>query len=451
MVSRKNNKNTVINNNNKNIIQICYEKPVKSKSKSKKQKTEKGSSGSSEPKKFLKDNAMDTQPFNLVNSFPNSTGLEDRRARFIDAMRDPTSTKSPYSLFDNGSNTFAREGNTVGAEQPVQPVINQATYFEQPQIRPSFVPRTIREAQRIPIGNSFGNFSGASPINRFDDGLDDEASQASSNYQNSWERQQANQYSENDDDDDDDEEEEEPIYASQSFGVGPVQEEEGQEDLTTVPTRFSEPQEQQAPFMTSPYRMPEEEKEVIIEEQNKAVEELQEEFEEQESENALQQAQQRIQEDKKRQMVSQRQKLAEELQRQKDIDIKYKSVIANLENLIKTDEAAIKAGVKTKDAQVLKASNLRIQIDALLTDPDFTEFDGVKNIKNTKKARTFLKIIKEGSKKIDERIKTIAESNKDDPLKRNAPATRGNIQTFRRGSGSDGVRAGGAARIANMV
>ena len=72
------------------------------------------------------------EAFNLVNSFPNSTGLEDRRARFIDAMRDPFSTKSPYSIFDNGSNTFAREGNTVGAEQPVQPVINQASYFEQP-------------------------------------------------------------------------------------------------------------------------------------------------------------------------------------------------------------------------------------------------------------------------------------------------------------------------------
>ena len=136
------NKNTVINN--KNIIQICCDKPKK------KQKREKGSSGggsgSSEPKKYLKDNAMDTQPFNLVNSFPNSTGLEDRRARFLDAMRDPTSTKSPNSIFDNGSNTFAREGNTVGAEQPVQPVINQATYFEQPQIRPSFVPRTITTA-----------------------------------------------------------------------------------------------------------------------------------------------------------------------------------------------------------------------------------------------------------------------------------------------------------------
>jgi len=53
------NKNTVINNNNKNIIQICYDKPVKSK----KQKREKGSSGGSgEPKKYLKDNFFILKP-----------------------------------------------------------------------------------------------------------------------------------------------------------------------------------------------------------------------------------------------------------------------------------------------------------------------------------------------------------------------------------------------------
>ena len=94
---------------------------------------------------------MESQPINLVNSFPNSTGLEDRRARFFDAMRDPFSTKSPYSIFDNGSNTFAREGNTVGAEVPVQPVINQASYFEQPRT-------VIRSPQRIPA-SSYANFS----------------------------------------------------------------------------------------------------------------------------------------------------------------------------------------------------------------------------------------------------------------------------------------------------
>jgi hypothetical protein len=143
------NKNTVINN--KNIIQICCEKSTK------KQKQESSNQGSrkQKPSSFTKDNEMETQPFNLVNSFPNSSGLGmDRRARFNQAMQDANSTKSPYSLFDNGSNTFERQGNTEGAEQPVQPTINSDTYFEQPQIRPNTfqAPRTvIREGEMMAL------------------------------------------------------------------------------------------------------------------------------------------------------------------------------------------------------------------------------------------------------------------------------------------------------------
>ena len=60
------NKNTVINNNNKNIIQICCEKPTK------KQEQESSNQGSRKQKpSFTKDNEMQSQPFNLVNSFPN--------------------------------------------------------------------------------------------------------------------------------------------------------------------------------------------------------------------------------------------------------------------------------------------------------------------------------------------------------------------------------------------
>ena len=97
-------KSTVINN--KNVIQICCDKQHQNNSNqgSKKQKPS-----------FTKDNEMESQPFNLVNSFPNSSGLGmDRRARFNQAMQDANSTKSPYSLFDNGSNTFERQGNTEG-------------------------------------------------------------------------------------------------------------------------------------------------------------------------------------------------------------------------------------------------------------------------------------------------------------------------------------------------
>ena len=90
-------KSTVINN--KNVIQICCDKQHQNNSNqgSKKQKRS----------NFIKENEMESQPFNLVNSFPNSSGLGmDRRARFNQAMQDPNSTKSPYSLIDNGSNTF---------------------------------------------------------------------------------------------------------------------------------------------------------------------------------------------------------------------------------------------------------------------------------------------------------------------------------------------------------
>ena len=134
-------KSTVINN--KNVIQICCDKQHQNNSNqgSKKQK----------PSSFTKDNEMESQPFNLVNSFPNSSGLGmDRRARFLEAMRDPISTKSPYSIFDNGSNTFAREGNTVGAEQAVMSSISQSDYFQQPRT-------LMRPPQRVPA-SSFANF-----------------------------------------------------------------------------------------------------------------------------------------------------------------------------------------------------------------------------------------------------------------------------------------------------
>ena len=122
------NKNT---NTNNNIIQILLENK---RIKRRKKKTS-GSQGA--PTSYMKDNQMDTKPFNLVNSFPNSSQLDadSRRVRFMQAMRDPFSTKSPYSIFDNGSNTFPIQGNTDGAEAPVYPQLSQDDYFEQPPTR----------------------------------------------------------------------------------------------------------------------------------------------------------------------------------------------------------------------------------------------------------------------------------------------------------------------------
>lgn len=455
------NKNTVINN--KNIIQICCDKPM--------EKQQQDNGKKQKPINYLKDNAMESQPFNLVNSFPNSTGLEDRRARFVDAMRDPTSTKSPYSIFDNGSNTFAREGNTVGAEQPVQPVISQADYFQQPRtlIRPPRLP------QRIPVSEP--PFSAGSPINRYYDELDDDddATQASSIYQNAWERQEQPEDEFNNQDDDIYAYNAEELEGPQNVGgiassteIGPESvvnsyEDEGQEDtysnldLTTGPTRFSETQQQTAPFMRSPYRMPEEtevETEVIpfrMPEETKAQQTQEEEaLTEQQADNALREAERRVEEDNKRRegMSRQRQQLAEELQRQKEIDGKYKSVKKNLEEFIKTTTDALTIKGKTSQpAQVKKTSELKKQILGLLKDPEFIEYEGKKNIGNLRNANKLLQLITDGSKTVEQRIKDI-EGDKKEDIKRVIPKTRGNIQTFKP---AGEVRAGGAARIANMV
>ena len=98
--------------NNKNIIQICYEKVKRKKRKQPSQSQSQAQSEYNESSNVGK--GLNIQP-RFINNFPNSSRLEppdDRRVRFMEAMRNPFSTKSPYSIYDNGSNTFQREGNT---------------------------------------------------------------------------------------------------------------------------------------------------------------------------------------------------------------------------------------------------------------------------------------------------------------------------------------------------
>jgi len=115
-------------NTNNNIIQILLE------NKKAKRRKKESSKSQSAPTSYMKDNQMQSRPLNLVNSFPSSSRLDDQagRVRFMDAMRDPFSTKSPYSIYDNGSNTFARQGETVGAEVPVSSQLRPDDYFEEP-------------------------------------------------------------------------------------------------------------------------------------------------------------------------------------------------------------------------------------------------------------------------------------------------------------------------------
>ena len=425
---------------------------------------------------------MESQPFNLVNSFPNSTGLEDRRARFIDAMRDPFSTKSPYSIFDNGSNTFAREGNTVGAEVPVQPVINQADYFQQPRT-------LIRQPQRVPV-SSFGNFSGASPINRFDDGLDDEASQASSNYQNSWNRQQQIQ-EEN---------------ASPSFGIGPGFEEEYDEEApeykydkvitSAKETRFSN-KPPMPPLYNKPYKnisgemqMREDPIEVDESQYEKQrdgppletrfsnnppmppvnipiqkysqgeAQMIEEPFDDDEAlalvakkekeelgqtEQELLDAQAELDEIafKKGQQQAAYEKLAEELGKQKAILKKYVNVRDKLADLIATGKS-----------KVAKGSDLKTEIKQLLNDPSFTEYSGDKNLRGLADAEKIYNFIKKGSETIEKRIERLAKDKQESPIKRIAPAGTAKISTlssFPRSTSGGKQAGGGAASISNML
>ena len=148
------NKNKTIINN-KNIIQIC------SNLKPRRRKQPKQSNYNN-PAQHL--NTRDNPTlYTPLNTFPNSSSLDDqsRRVRFMEAMRDPTSTKSPYSIFDNGSNTFEREGNTQGSERSiVRPQISQGDYFSAP-----------RALSRPPIQR----FSASSPYD-FNDDLSDMSS-----------------------------------------------------------------------------------------------------------------------------------------------------------------------------------------------------------------------------------------------------------------------------------
>ena len=169
----KSSKNVI---NNKNVIQIYCDRPKRRKKQERRPKS--NNNNDSGIRKYL---TKDYTP-----QFVNSTQLQDdRKVRFIQAMRDPFSTKSPYSIFDDGSNTFQREGKTVGAEQPTLPPISQREYFENPRSLAS------RPTQRFQMGDSFQNSSKFSPIADYSNLINEEEfgdleSVAGSDADNTW-------------------------------------------------------------------------------------------------------------------------------------------------------------------------------------------------------------------------------------------------------------------------
>ena len=153
--------------NNKNIIQICYEKVKRKKRRQPSQSQSQAQSEYNESSNVGK--GLNIQP-RFINNFPNSSRLEppdDRRVRFMEAMRNPFSTKSPYSIYDNGSNTFQREGNTTGVEQEIQPQLSQDDYFQEPRsfMQPPVRPES-RQPQRFQVTSPI---SPISPIGAYDE------------------------------------------------------------------------------------------------------------------------------------------------------------------------------------------------------------------------------------------------------------------------------------------
>lgn len=396
----KSSKNVI---NNKNVIQICCDRPKRRRKQERRPK----SNNDSDIRKYL---TKDYTP-QFVNSFPNSTQLQqdDRKVRFIQAMRDPFSTKSPYSIFDNGSNTFQREGNTIGAEQPTLPPISQRDYFENPRSLAS------RPTQRFQVGDSFQNSSKFSPIADYSNLINEEEfgdleSVADSDADNTW-------YAPNlqklrgalDDDIPVDDIPPDERYVDQSF------------------TRFSSNQPFSQPAFQTPYRAPQQltDEPIIIDSpQSEALPD-----EEAKIEAEMLQAQAEIDENTRRKQEQQQayEALAIELKRKKEIRKKFKSVSDKLKELVSS-------GAK----KVEKDSDLKKEVVALLKDQDFKEYSGERNIRNLSGAQKLLNFINQGSDKLLAEIKQIEDDKKESPVKRQGPRSRSNIQTFASAGGAGG-------------
>ena len=330
-------------------------------------------------------------------------------------MRDPFSTKSPYSLYDNGSNTFQREGNTSGVEEAVLPQLSQDDYFQEPR---SFggVPQSTRPQYRPPERFQVG--SPISPISQME--YDEDAGR-------SWFR--PNLYA--------------PLQ-EEDASVGGEDEGsvyEARKDISRFDANTPAPQ----PF-SSPYRAPETQElkldpvEVDDEETERAFEQLDQEIqsqpkfqspfrgvqsqEEQDILDERLEQEMKAYQDKQRQERAQQQQayieLSDELDRKKDIRKKFKSVSTKLQELIATGERKVK-----------KNSDLKNEVIEFLKDPEFKEYTGPKNIRNLSDAKSILETLKKGSTQVIEEIKQIEADSKETPIKREPPKSRANLQTLK--------------------
>jgi hypothetical protein len=401
--------------NNKNIIQICYEKVKRKKRRQQSQSQSQAQSEYNESSNVGK--GINIQP-RVINNFPNSSRLEppdDRRVRFMEAMRNPFSTKSPYSIYDNGSNTFQREGNTTGVEQEIQPQLSQDDYFQEPRsfMKPPVRPES-RQPQRFQVGSPI---SPISPIGAYDEDAG-----------RSWYR--PNLYAPLQEEDASvDAEEEGSVY-------------EARKDISRFDANTPAPQ-----AFSSPYRAPETQElrldpvEVDDEETQRAFQQLDEEIQSQpkfqspfrgvqsqEEEDQL--LDERLRQEMGAERERQRQEkakqqqaykeLSDELDRKKDVRNKFKKISIKLQELIDTGERKVK-----------KNSDLKNEIIEFLKDPEFKEYSGPKNIRNLSDAKSILETLKTNSSQVIEEIKQIEADSKETPIKRDPPKSRANLQTLK--------------------
>jgi len=96
--------------------------------------------------------------------------------------------------------------------------------------------------------------------------------------------------------------------------------------------------------------------------------------------------------------------------------------------------------------KVGKGNTLRTDISNLISDKDFTEYKGVRNIGALTDAQGLLDLLKTNSVEVLQRIEQIEKDKEESPLKRDPPRTSGNIQTFVKSAGSGGVSSGVSSR-----
>ena len=458
------NKNKTIINN-KNIIQIC------SNLKPRRRKQPKQSNYNN-PAQHL--NTRDNPTlYTPLNTFPNSSSLDDqsRRVRFMEAMRDPTSTKSPYSIFDNGSNTFEREGNTQGSERAIiRPQISQGDYFSAP-----------RALSRPPIQR----FSASSPYD-FNDDLSDMSSVSEQPQGLSLQRLTGQ------------DEYEIPMYVSsdptthnswfgpdmQDDNISPPQERDNSElfgisgaQYLQPETRFSPSRTIPPPSFATPFRAEPEDDDNVkalsgikerASERKKTLDSLREggeslemyredigskinmkldQLKEIERRRNLVKEKRReqtpaIAETKKQPTMEEVRQLRVEqdkqVKKEKERIQKFKDFKAELESMKSSNKTDLYPG---------KDKAIRKKFQDLIKDEDY-EFTGKEafnkdgtrkkpNIGAITKIDTFIRFLEEGSKKHIAKLKELEAPTavKYDEQIRNPPTTRGNIQTFQAAGG----------------